>query len=381
MRRALPEQWLISVACGPLAVVLAGVALAWSPWAGALALVGPALLLAVGSVGVNVLASYLLGILAGASALVFGGLHTRQPDGALLVAPIAVAAVVCLGVTLLGQLVLGDRVRRWSVAMGGSLFCAGAALVFAMFDGDALRAAPDGPEILATVPRCTQHCRSFETPGGHKICSQLVENEHLMAVRECEESSGFLRVWTGDVETSVLLARGEQAVVWREPSGNVVVEQGGLPLRAVSARGAVQLSASSLSLQPRLPAHALQLAGVSLLFVGFALSLVLISIRRERSLAGGVVGHVEAGRFFPRDGQLTPMPLDHARGNGPALLFGSLRTASYRDGGGGPVRVVSGTLRELLLGHRRRRFLASALALSALLFAWVGVAADLARLQ
>jgi hypothetical protein len=378
MRRVLPEQWLISVACGPLAVVVAGVALAWSPWVGALALVGPALLLALASVGVNVLASYLLGILAGASALVFGGLHPQKADGALLVAPIA----VCLGVTLLSQLVLGDRLRHWSAAMGGSVFCAGVALVLAMLDGDALRTAPDGgPEILATVPRCTEHCRPYQMPGGHKGCSQLIENEHLMAVRECGESSSFLRVWTGDVETSVLLARGEQAVVWREPSGNVVVEQGGLPLRAVSAHGAVQLSASFTALAPKLPAYALQMAGASLLFVGIALSLVLRSLRMERSLSGGVVGHVEAGRFFPRDGHLTPMSLTHAHGNGPALLFGNLRTASYRDGGGVTVRVVSGTLRELSLGHHRRRFRACALALSALLFAWVGVAADLARLQ
>ena len=132
---------------------------------------------------------------------------------------------------------------------------------------------------------------------------------------------------------------------------------------------------------PRHPAHILELVGASMLLVAAVLALVLRSHRQQRLLSAALVGHVEAGRFFPRDRHLLPVAVAGAWRNGPALLLGKVRRASYRDGGGEAARVVSGTGSELAARHAARRLGAWALALGVAVFTMVSVAADLARLQ
>jgi hypothetical protein len=379
MRRWLPERWLISALFGPVAVLVAVATVHWSQFASAAALVAPALVLAWGLAPPNVLGSYLLSVSLTALAFVLGVYSGHSPIAGLAL-PLVVAPVLCALLAICCQLLLGARVRRWAAAMGAGLAGVGAALLLGLVL-EPSGGWPRAPDELAVIPACSAGYSEYTTPAGHQSRRRITETERVAAIRDCDASSGFMDVKIDDQQTSVFVNNYEPVVIWREPSGLLLVEQNGLPMRALTPAGAVKLSPSLSRWSPSAPPHVLQATGASMLLVGLALMLVLRSLRAQRLLAGGLVGHVEAGRFFPRDGHLTPVSVTGVYANGPALLFGAGRRASYRDGGGSPVRVLHGTLRELVLGHHARRFRACALALCAVLFVWIGVAADLGRLH
>jgi hypothetical protein len=379
MRRWLPERWLISALFGPVAVLVAIVLVDVSQFAAAAALVAPALVFAWGLVPPNVLGSYLLSVAITALAFVLGAFSGQRPIAGLPL-PWVMAPMVCALLAIWSQVLLGARERRWAVAMGAGLAGVSAAMLLGLVV-EPSGGWPSAPQQLAVVPACSETYSQYTTPAGHQSRRQITQTERVAAIRDCNASSGFLEVKTDDHETSVFVNNHEQVVIWRDPSGLMLVEQNGLPMRALTSAGAVKLSPSLSGWSPSVAPHVLQAIGASMLLVGLALMLVLRSLRAQRLLAGGLVGHVEAGRFFPRDGHLTPLSVTGVHENGPALLFGAARRASYRDGGGSPVRVLHGTLRELVLGHHARRFRACALALCAVLFVWIGVAADLARLH
>ena len=380
MRRALPEHWFVSVAVSPLAFLLMPVATDASPWLGAVALVAPALLMAIGSIGAPVVASYLLGVLSGAVVLL------RMPPAhgvdAIVTGPLLMATAVAVAVTLASQLFFGTGVKRWTAATALGAAVAVGLLSAELLVGPTLQAVTgEAPEMILRVPACNSACEMRPTPSGHLRCSVTTEGPRASAQRVCDGSAGLVHVRSEGRDTSVLLASDEPAWIWREANGKLLVEQAGVPLRALSPAGAVLVTASFGAWSPRQPAHLLRLAGASLLLFASALGLVLWSHRQQRLLARGLAGHVEAGRFYPRDREMVPVDVAGAWRDGPALLFGRLRRASYRDGVDGPARVVSGTQSELAARQAARRLGAWALALGVVVFAMVSVAADLARLQ